>query len=376
MKKFVVLVMALALVAGLFGAAAPTSHAQDAEYNVAMIISQGGLGDRSFNDSGYEGLTKAAADFGVNVVPIESADPVAEGEQLLRTAAESGFDLVITMEYSHAEVLARIAPDYPDTMFAILNNVADQPNVVSVMFLEHTASYLAGALAAMVTTDAEIEQTNPDAVIGAIGGVKSAGIDIFLWGYLQGACAVNPDISVLFGYSNSFGDPDKGREMTVAMNEEGADVVFGVAGGTGSGIIEAAKEGNFFAIGVDSDQDYLAPGFVLTSVLKRADTGVYDTIKRGVEGTLEGGIVYYGLPDGVGLSEMKYTRHIVPAEYQDEIAAMEEQIVDGSLMVIDTRELTADQIAILDENPTCAGLAELQAALGEAPAASATAEAG
>lgn len=366
MKKFIVLVMALALVAGLFGAAAPTSHAQDAEYNVAMIISQGGLGDRSFNDSGYEGLTKAAADFGVNVVPIESADPVAEGEQLLRTAAESGFDLVITMEYSHAEVLARIAPDYPDTMFAILNNTVDQPNVVSVMFLEHTASYLAGALSAMVTTDENIEQTNPEAVIGAIGGVKSAGIDIFLWGYLQGACAVNPDISVLFGYSNSFGDPDKGREMTVAMNEEGADVVFGVAGGTGSGIIEAAKEGNFFAIGVDSDQDYLAPGNVLTSVLKRADTGVYDTIKRGVEGTLEGGIVYYGLPDGVGLSEMKYTRHIVPKAYQDEVAAMEEQIVDGSLVVIDTRELTADQIAILDENPTCAGLADLQTALAEA----------
>jgi basic membrane protein A len=375
MKKVASFVMALALVAAFFGAAAPTSHAQDAEYNVALIISQGGLGDRSFNDSGYEGLNKAAQDFGVNVVPIESADPVAEGEQLLRTAAESGFDLVITLEYSHAEVLDRIAGDYPDTMFAILNNVSDQPNVVSIMYQEHTASYMAGALAAMVTTDDTIEQTNDEAVIGAIGGVQSSGIDIFLWGYLQGACSVNPDIQVLFGYSNSFGDPDKGREMTVAMNEEGADVVFGVAGGTGSGIIEAAKEGNFFAIGVDSDQDYLAPGNVLTSVLKRADTGVYDTIRRLVEGEIEGGIVYYGLPDGVGLSPMEYTKDIIPAEYLDEVAAIEQQIIDGELTVIDTRQISADEVTILNENPTCAGLAELQSVLAEAPAADATAEA-
>lgn len=364
MKRFVAFFLALTLVAAFAAAPAPTIAQSD--YNVAMIVSQGGLGDRSYNDSGFEGLTRAAADFGVNVVPIESADPVAEGEQLLRTAAEAGFDLVITMEYSHFEPLARIAPEYPDTMFAILNIVVDEPNVVSIMFEEHTASYLAGALAAMVTTDESIEQTNPEPVIGAIGGVPSAGIDIFLWGYLQGACAVNPESEILFGYSNSFSDPAKGREMTVAMGEEGADVVFGVAGGTNAGIIDAAKESDTFAIGVDSDQDYLAPGNVLTSVLKRADTAVYDTVRRGVEGELEGGAVYYGLPDGVGLTEMKYTRHIIPREYLDAVAEMEQQILDGELVVIDTRELPAEQIEILNQNPTCAGLEELQAALAEA----------
>ncbi|MBE2266664.1 MAG: BMP family ABC transporter substrate-binding protein, partial [Anaerolinea sp.] len=134
---------------------------QDSDKRVALIIAQGGLGDRSYNDSAFAGLTKAAADYGVQVVPIESPDPVGEGEQLLRTAAEAGFDLVITLEYSHFDPLARVAPDYPDTLFSIVNIVVDGPNVVSIMFDEHTGSYLAGALAEMVTTDPTIEQVNP-----------------------------------------------------------------------------------------------------------------------------------------------------------------------------------------------------------------------
>jgi basic membrane protein A and related proteins len=250
------------------------------------------------------------------VVPVESSDPVGEGEQLLRSAAEAGFDLVITLEFSHFDPLARVAPDYPDTLFSIVNIVVDQPNVVSIMFDEHTGSYLAGVLAAQVTSDTELEQVNEDAVIGAIGGVQSSGIDVFLYGYLQGACAVNPDINVLFAYSNNFGDPEIGREIALAQREQGADVVFQVAGGTGAGVIAAAEEENFFAVGVDSDQDYLAPGNVLTSMLKRVDVAVYDVIERLTEGNLEGGtVLQYGLDEeGVGLSEMTYTRHIIPGE--------------------------------------------------------------
>ncbi len=338
-----------------------------ADYRVALIISQGGLGDRSYNNSAFAGLTLAAQELGVKVTPLESADPVGEAEQLLRTAAEAGYDLVITLEFSHYETLNQIAPDYPDTMFAIVNIVVDQPNVVSIMFDEHTGSYLAGALAALVTTDPSFEQTNPEAVIGAIGGVKSSGIDVFLDGYLQGACAVNPDIDVLIAYSNAFGDPALGREMALAMHEQKADVVFQVAGGTGAGIIEAAKEENFFAIGVDSDQDYLAPGNVLTSMLKRVDIAVYDTIERGVNGTLEGGsVLQYGLEEnGVGLSDMTYTRHLIPREYMDQINTMKQQILDGELDVIDIRTLTEDQLAVLGDNPTCASFDELRASLAE-----------
>ena len=329
--------------------------------SVALIIAQGGLGDRSYNDLAFAGLTKAAQDFGIDVVPIESSDPVGEGEQLLRNAAEAGFDLVITLEFSHFDPLARVAPDYPDTTFAIVNIVVEGDNVVSIMFDEHTGSYLAGMLAGLVTTDSDIEQTNDEAVLGAIGGVQSSGIDVFLYGYLQGACAVNEDIEVLLAYSNGFGDPATGRELTVAMNEEGADVVFQVAGGTGEGVIDAAKDGNFFAVGVDSDQDYLAPGNVLTSMLKRVDVAVYDVISQAVDGTLEGGSVQqYGLEEeGVGISEMTYTRHIVPKAYVDQVNEARDAIIAGDLDVIDIRVLDEDQAAMLTENPTCAGVAEL-----------------
>ncbi|MBN1566062.1 MAG: BMP family ABC transporter substrate-binding protein [Anaerolineae bacterium] len=364
MRKMIMLVLvAMLVVAG--GAFMPAAQAQDG-YSVALIISQGGLGDRSYNDSAFAGLTLAAAELGVNVTPIESSDPVGQGEQLLRDAAEAGFDLVITLEFSHFDPLARIAPDYPDTTFAIVNVIVDQPNVVSIMFDEHTGSFLAGALAALVTTDASIEQTNDAAVIGVIGGVKSSGIDVFLYGYLQGACAVNSDVEVYMAYSNDFADPIKGREMTLAMFEQDADVVFQVAGGTGSGVIDAAKSQNHFAIGVDSDQDYLAPGNVLTSMLKRVDVAIYNTIELGAKGELEGGtVLQYGLDvGGVGLSDMTYTRHIIPAASMDQVKAFEAQILAGELAVVDIRVLDEDTFAIVDQNPTCAGVDELKAALG------------
>jgi basic membrane protein A len=363
MRKMLLCVMALALVVS-GGALIPAAQAQD-DYSVALIVAQGGLGDRSYNDLAYIGLTLAVAELGVTAVPVESADPVGEAEQLLRTTAEAGFDLVITTEFGHFETLDRIAPDYPDTTFVIVNIVVDQPNVVSIMFDEHTASFLAGALAGLVTTDANIEQTNDEAVIGVIGGVKSSGIDVFLYGYLQGACAVNPDIEVLMAYSNEFGDPSLGREMTLAMFEQGADVVFQVAGGTGAGVIEAAKDLNHFAIGVDSDQDYLAPGNVLTSMLKRVDVAVYDTIEMGVNGKLEGGtVLQYGLDTGgVGLSEMQYTRHIISREDMEQVNEFKAQILAGELDVIDIRQLDEETFAIVDNNPTCAGVEELKAAL-------------
>ncbi|MBL8152641.1 MAG: BMP family ABC transporter substrate-binding protein [Anaerolineae bacterium] len=360
-RLFMVLMMFLALVVGV-----GVSRAQDSDLRVALIIAQGGLGDRSYNDSAFAGLTLAAQDFGVEVVPIESSDPVGEGEQLLRTAAESGFDLVITLEFSHFDPLARVAPDYPDTLFSIVNIVVDQPNIVSVMFDEHTGSYLAGALAALVTTDADIPNTNADAAIGVIGGVQSSGIDVFLDGYLQGACAINPDISVLFAYSNGFGDPATGRELALAMNEQGADVVFQVAGGTGQGVIEAAKDTGFWAVGVDSDQDYLAPGFVLTSMLKRVDIAVYDLISQLVSGELQGGTVaQYGLDkNGVGLSDMVYSRHLIPRAYMDQIDALQAGIIDGDIKVVDTRTITEEERTAFYADRTCAGAAALMASMG------------
>lgn len=304
---------------------------------IALIIAQGGLGDRSYNDLAYSGLQRSAADFGVEIKAIESADPVGEAEQLLRTAAESGFDLVITLEYSHFDPLARVAPDYPDTLFSIVNIAVDQPNVVSILFKEHEGSFLAGALAAMVTTMEGNDKVNDDNVIGVIGGVQSAGIDKFLVGYEEGAQYIDPDIDVLWVYSEGFGDPAKGKELTLAMYEQGADIVYQVAGGTGEGVFVAAEEQGHYAIGVDANQDYIKPGFILTSMLKHVDNAVYDVVGHLVDGTLEGGsTVEYGLiEDGVGLSPMEYTKDDIPQEFIDKIAELREMIENGEIVVTD-----------------------------------------
>lgn len=314
---------------------APTEEAEPLK--VALIIAQGGLGDRSYNDLAYSGLKRAGEELGVEIKAIESADPVGEGEQLLRTAAESGFDLVITLEFSHFDPLARVAPDYPDTTFGILNIAVDQPNVVSIIFKEHEGSFLAGALAAMVTSMEGNDKVNEDKTIGVIGGVQSAGIDKFLVGYEEGAHYIDPDVEVIRAYSESFGDPSKGRELTLAMYDQGADIVYQVAGGTGEGVFRAAEESERYAIGVDSNQDYIKPGYILTSMLKRGDIAVYDVISRLVDGTLEGGsIVEYGLAeDGVGLSPMEYTKDDIPQEYLDKIAELREMIVNGEITVTD-----------------------------------------
>jgi basic membrane protein A len=286
---------------------------------------------------GYAGLQRAAEDFDIEIKTIESDDPVGEGEQLLRTAAEAGFDLVITLEYSHFDPLARVAPDYPDTIFSIVNIVVDQPNIVSILFKEHEGSFLAGALAAMVTEMEGNPKVNPEKVIGVIGGTQSAGIDKFLVGYEEGAHYIDPEVEVLTAYSETFGDPAKGKELTLAMYEQSADIVYQVAGGTGEGVFEAAEEAGHYAIGVDADQDYIKPGFILTSMIKRTDNAIYDAISKLVNGELKGGTTLeYGITeDGVGISPMEYTKDEIPQEFIDKVAEIRGKIESGDIQVTD-----------------------------------------
>jgi basic membrane protein A and related proteins len=340
MKRLYVLVSVLLLIAMLAACApqAPTAtQAAAAPKKVALIIAQGGLGDKSYNDLANSGFQRAIKDFGIEGKVIESADPVGEGEQLLRTAAQNGYDLVITLEYSHFDPLARVAPDFPNTLFSIINIGVDKPNVVSVLFKEQEGSFLAGALGAMVTSMADNPKVNPDKVIGAIGGTQSGGIDKFLVGYEEGAQYIDPDVKVLRAYSESFGDPAKGKELTLSMYEQNADIVYQVAGGTGTGVFDAAEQENHYAIGVDSDQDGLKPGFILTSMIKRTDNAIYDMIGKLVKGELKGGTTLeYGLKeDGVGLSPMTYTKNEIPAEFLTKIDEIKAKIISGDIQVTD-----------------------------------------
>lgn len=312
---------------------ASTASADDRP--AALIISQSGLGDQSYNDLANEGFKRGLEATGLEGRPIEAQDVVAQAVEILRRASDAGFGLVVDLEYAHGDAMVEVASDYPDTNYVILNQVQKGDNIASVLFQEQEGSYLAGTLAALVTTDTSIEGINAEPVIGVIGGTKSAGIDKFVAGYVEGAKAANPDVNVLVAYSNNFADPAVGLQMTKAMFEQGADIVFHVAGGTGMGVIQAAKEAGRYAIGVDTDQDDIAPGAVLTSMIKRSDVAVESIVKDYAEGKFpRGETVTFGLKeDGVGLSPMTHTKDRIPQAILAKVEAARQGILSGEIKV-------------------------------------------
>lgn len=326
------------------GGQAPSGGESEAEVdqsaNAALVVAQGGLGDEAYNDLAYKGFQEAADKADIKGRPVESNDIVAEGEQLVRTAANSGYGLIADLEFSHADMISSVAPEFPKTKFAIVNAVVEGENVTSIVFKEHEGSYLAGVLAALQTEDADDEHINEDAKIGFIGGTKSTGIDKFLSGYMQGAQSVNPDIEVDARYVDSFGDAAKGQQIAKQMYADGTDIIFASAGGSGAGVIQAAKSTGHYAIGVDSDQDDVAPGFVLTSMIKHTDLAMNNLVTAFAEGNLQSGqTVEYGLEeDGVGLSEMKYTRKNVSDDTMNKVEQARKNIVNGDVEVWDVTE--------------------------------------
>lgn len=320
-KKFSVVLVAAMMFVALLGVPALA-----ADVSVGIVFSTGGLGDQSFNDAAYRGLEEAAADFGIDFVFVEPTD-VAEMEEHLRAYAQAGYDLVIAVGFQQESALEVVSEDYPGINFAIIDAVVDNPNVANLLFAEHEGSFLIGILAALMSETG---------TIGFVGGIESPVITRFQVGYEQGAQWANEDINVLINYAGSFGDPGRGKELAISQNERGADIVYHASGGTGNGVIEAAAEGGFYAIGVDSDQDHLAEGTVLTSMLKKVDVAVYNLIADLVDGQFEAGIHTFGIAnDGVGLSEMRFTRDLIPAEVMDTIAEARELIAAGELVVAD-----------------------------------------
>lgn len=254
---------------------------------------------------------------------------------MLRRAGDENLGLVIDLEYSHAEILPKVAADYPNTKWALVNAEAKGDNVASVLFQEQEGSYLAGALAAIQTSNTSDPKINAQKTIGVIGGAQSAGIDKFLVGYIQGARDIDPDVQVLTAYSNNFADPTKGQQLAQSMFDQGADIVYAVAGGTGAGVIQAAKDTNHYAIGVDANQDDVAPGFVLTTMLKRTDVAMETLLKDYAAGQFPGGqTLNLGLKEnGVGLSDFKNTKDAIGQPTIDKVNALKQQIIDGDIKV-------------------------------------------
>ncbi|MEI6858105.1 BMP family ABC transporter substrate-binding protein [Psychrilyobacter sp.] len=293
--------------------------------NVGIVLSTGGLGDKSFNDSAYRGLTLAEEQLGIKFKYVEPASP-SEDIQFLREFAENNYDLVVGVGFLMKDSVEIVAKEHPNVKFAIIDEVIDASNVTSLVFAEDEGSFLVGALAAMMS------KTN---TIGFVGGMEVPLIQKFENGYVQGAKYINPDIKVITLYTsgpNPFNDPVRGKESAIAEYNQGADVIFHAAGGTGTGVIEGAKAMGIYAIGVDSNQDYVAQGTVLTSMIKNVDQAVFATVKDVKEGTFKSGVNRFGVANnGVGTSEFEYTKDIIGEEKIEKLKEIRQGIIDGSI---------------------------------------------
>ena len=309
----------------------------DDAVNVCVVYS-GNLGDKSYNDSCNIGSTKAKEDFGINLKSLEGST-ADEWKANLLSACEEGYDLIICASSNCEEYLKEYAPMYPDVKFAIIDTVVEGDNVISVSFAQNQGSFLAGAAAAMFTEYTQVEGINDEAVIGWVGGMDIPVLWDFYTGYEQGAKYINPDIKVLQSFAGNWQDPLKGKELTLAQYDQGADIVMNVAAGTGPGILEAATEAGKYAIGVDLNQDNDQPGHVLTSMVKRVDTACYSIIESVVKGTFEGGSVSYLTVEdaGVSLTDFSVIKEALGDQFPDEmlekLAEIEAKIISGEIVV-------------------------------------------
>lgn len=302
------------------------------------VAYSGNLGDKSYNDSCNIGSERAVKDFGVELKSLEGTT-AEEWESNLVAACEDGYDLVICSSSNFEEYLKEHAPEYPDTKFAIIDTTVEGDNIESISFAQNQGSFLAGAAAALFTQKTDIEGVNEDHIIGWVGGMDIPVLHDFYVGYEQGAKYIDPDIQILQSFAGTWNDPLKGKELTLAQYDQGADIVMNVAAGTGPGILEAAAEAGKYAIGVDLNQDNDQPGHVLTSQLKRVDTACYLVIQSVVDGTFEGGSTQYLTldNDGVSLSDFSVMKEALgdkfPQDIVDTVAELTEKIKSGEIKV-------------------------------------------
>jgi basic membrane protein A and related proteins len=305
------------------------------DIKVGMAYDVGGRGDQSFNDSAAKGLDQAVDEFGMESQESEAQADKSESarEERLVQFAEAGYDPVIAVGFAYAESLGKVAEQYPDTHFAIIDDstLADVSNVASLTFAEEQGSFLVGAAAALKT---EADH------IGFVGGVETPLIQKFQAGYEAGAQAVNPDITIDVTYLtqppdfSGFADPAKGKTAAQGMYDNGADIVYHAAGGSGGGVFEAASDSGAKAIGVDSDQyntaDASVKDVIMTSMLKNVNVAVYDYLKAASEGDTPTGQTVYDLAaDGVGYS----TSGGFVDDIADQLDDYKQQIIDGDITV-------------------------------------------
>ena len=345
MRKLIILVGVLLAVHGVLLFVHPSGAAQppagDA-VDVGIVFDLGGRGDKSFNDGAYLGAERAEKELGVRVRFIEPGEG-SDRESGLRLLAAEGMDIVIGVGFIFTDDLTQLAREYPTTHFGGVDyslstdragNVIQPPaNLAALKFREEQGSFLVGAIAALVSTSKKV---------GFVGGMNFPLIQKFEAGYTAGVKQVCPDCEVLVQYAGvtpeAFRNPGKGKELALSQYQQGVNIIFHASGSTGLGVFEAARQTGKLAIGVDADQFNEAPGYVLTSMVKRVDNAVFDAIKRVKENRFKGGIYQYGLAeDGVGYVYDRKNATLIPPDVRARVEALKQEIVAGRIVVPSTR---------------------------------------
>lgn len=312
---------------------------------VGIVFDIGGKNDRSFNAAAWDGVKRAEHELPICLYDVEPGNPTSI-EPAMRAFAERNFDLIVGVGFAQGPIMQSVATDYPNIKFAIIDGVifekdgkTPKQNVASLVFREHEGSYLVGMIAA---------SKSKTGVIGFLGGMDIPLIHRFNKGYEEGAKSVNPNIRIVSNYVGvndaAWNNPAKGKELALAQIEKGADVIFTAAGNSGLGAFDAVEqygrnaqgEANKFVIGVDSNQNGVKPGFVLTSMVKRVDNAVYDAVKEVLEGKFVGGFHVFGLDkDGVAYAIDQYNQALILADVKSKVDAAKAEIIEGKIKVTD-----------------------------------------
>ncbi|WP_420347053.1 BMP family lipoprotein [Pelagibius sp.] len=300
------------------------------DINPAVVFDMGGKFDKSFNEGVFNGVEKFKKETGVSYREFEVTNET-QREQALRRMAQRGADPIIGVGFAQAPALEKVAKEFPDTRFTIIDSVVDLPNVRSVVFKEHEGSFLVGMIAALKSESGKV---------GFVGGMDIPLIRKFACGYEQGAKHVSGNTEVLQNMTGTtpaaWNDPTRGSELAKSQFDRGVDVIYAAAGGTGVGVYQTAKDSGKFAIGVDSNQNHLQPGTMLTSMLKRVDVAAYKAFKDAHDGSWAPGIQVLGLAEeGVGWALDEYNKDLVSADMMAKVEAAAADIVSGKLSVHD-----------------------------------------
>jgi len=300
------------------------------EFSPAVVFDMGGKFDKSFNEAAYNGAERFKKETGIAYRDFEVTNET-QREQALRNMARRGSQIVVAIGFSQASGVEKVAKEFPGTKFAVVDAVVDLPNVQSIVFKEHEGSFLVGMAAAMASKTGKI---------GFVGGMDIPLIRRFALGYVEGAKYVNPKIEI---YQNMTGttpaawnDPTRGGELARSQFDRGADVVYAAAGATGLGVLQAAKDRGRLAVGVDSNQNHIHPGSVLTSMIKRVDLAIYQTFKTAKDGAWKPGVRSLGVAEGgVGFSIDQYNRSLITPEMEKRLEQARADITAGKIKVTD-----------------------------------------